>query len=35
MIIHKKIARGDGWEFLTAAAGYWPSLVPVHGVSPL
>jgi hypothetical protein len=35
MIIHKKIAPGGALEFLIAAAGYLPSLVQVHGVSPL
>jgi len=35
MIIHKKIAPGGTLEFLIAAAVYWPSLVRVHGVSPL
>jgi hypothetical protein len=35
MIIQKKIAPGEALEFLIAADGYLPSLVPVHGVSPL
>jgi hypothetical protein len=35
MIIHKKIAPWGALEFLIAPAGFWPSLVPVDGVSPL
>jgi hypothetical protein len=34
MIIHK-IAPGGGLDLLIAAAGYLPSLVPFHAVSPL
>jgi hypothetical protein len=35
MIIHKKIAPGGDLKFLIVVAGYLPSLVRVHGVSPL